>query len=234
MSDSLIELRELTRLIPGTQQALLDQLSLTIQTGDRMGLAGASGSGKTTLMRAVAALDPIAAGNLLFDGQVVSDFPVYRRRVVYLHQRPAMMPGTVRENLQLPFSMTASQSAYDEKRVTDRLQLLDKPASILDQNVSTLSGGEQQIIALLRAIQLDPTVLLLDEPTASLDSEMVQQFEQVVNQWFTANEGRAFIWTSHDERQLSRMTTQSVTIANGKTIFLPDATAQASSREEEQ
>ncbi len=229
MSDSLIELHKLTRLIPETQQTLLDQISLTIQKGDRIGLGGASGSGKTTLMRSIAALDPISNGDVRFKGHRVTDFPGYRRRVIYLHQRPAMMAGTVRENLQLPFSMTASQSSYDEGRVTDWLSPLAKPVSILDQEVSTLSGGEQQIIALLRAIQLDPAVLLLDEPTASLDAEMVQQFEQVVDQWFAEAEDRAFVWTSHDERQLIRMTTQLVTIADGHISLPTDKTVEPNS-----
>ncbi|QDT13887.1 ABC transporter ATP-binding protein [Planctomycetes bacterium K23_9] len=216
MPDRLIEICELTRLIPGTDQALLDQLNLTVQSGDRIGLAGASGSGKTTLMRAIAALDPVSSGKLVFQGDPVCDMPQYRRRVIYLHQRPAMMAGTVRQNLQLPFTLTACKTTFDESRLTDWFEGLGKPASILDQDVATLSGGEQQIVALLRAIQLDPAVLLLDEPTASLDAEAVQQFEQLVGHWMAGATERAFVWTSHDSAQLERVTGRRVIIANGK------------------
>ena len=216
MPESLIEIHELTRLIPGTERPLLDRLDLTIFAGDRLGIAGASGSGKTTLMRAIAALDPVASGTLTHQGQVVCEFPSYRRRVVYLHQRPAMMAGTVRENLQLPFSLANSQGRYDEARLVSQLEPLGKSAAILDQAVETLSGGEQQIVALLRAIQLDPCVLLLDEPTASLDRATVDSFERLVHAWFAETPGRALVWTSHDEDQLERMTDRVLTVASGK------------------
>lgn len=216
MPDPIIETRKLTRLIPGTGQRLLDELNLAVRLGDRVGLSGASGSGKTTLMRALAALDPVVGGELLFEGERVQEFPTYRRSVIYLHQRPAMVAGTVRQNMQLPFDMATAKTTYDESRVLKWFASLEKPASILDQTVETLSGGEQQIVALIRAMQLDPTVLLLDEPTASLDAEMVRQFEQLVNDWYSGSPGRAYVWTSHDQMQLSRMTDRTVTVAGGK------------------
>ncbi|MGB7346344.1 MAG: ATP-binding cassette domain-containing protein [Pirellulaceae bacterium] len=93
MTEPLIELRELTRLVPGTGRPLLDRLNLTISAGDRLGIAGATGSGKTTLMRAIAALDPVTSGTVCHQGHEVTNFTGYRRQVIYLHQRPAMMAG---------------------------------------------------------------------------------------------------------------------------------------------
>ncbi len=216
MSESIIEIRGLTRLIPGTDRPLLDRLDLIITGGDRLGMAGESGCGKTTLMRAIAALDPVHSGTLRFQGNVVCDFPNYRRRVIYLHQRPAMMGGTVRENLQLPYSFAAARSCYNEQRLIDHFNRLKKPASILDQTVATLSGGEQQIVALLRAIQLDPDVLLFDEPTASLDRQSVEGFERLVDSWFADDSRRSLVWISHDAEQLHRMTDRIVSVSEGR------------------
>ncbi|MGB7346282.1 MAG: ATP-binding cassette domain-containing protein [Pirellulaceae bacterium] len=218
MSVPLIEICELSRLVPEADRPLLDQLNLTIAAGDRLGIAGASGSGKTTLMRAIAALDPVEGGTLKFQGNLVGDLPAFRRQVIYLHQRPAMMAGTVRDNLQLPFSLASSQGSFDELRVVKWLEPLGKSAALLEQAVDTLSGGEQQIVALLRAIQLDPVVLLLDEPTASLDRETVANFERLVDSWFGEKSVRALVWISHDDQQRERMTNRVWEIAEGRIV----------------
>ena len=128
-----------------------------------------------------------------------------------------MTNGTVRHNLQLPYEMVASLGeSYDESRVVRWFDALQKDRSMLDQAVESLSGGERQLVALLRAIQLDPTILLLDEPTASLDVDLVQKFEHLVGQWHSAEPERAFVWTSHDPSQLQRMTDRIITIDGGK------------------
>jgi len=169
----------------------------------------------------MALLDPVQHGTLLFRGEqpIAVDIPKFRRQVVYLHQRPALFPGTVAENFRLPFTFESSSGTYDQARIDDWLQTLGRPASLLDQAVDTLSGGEQQLVALLRAIQVDPLVLLLDEPTASLDAESAGKFEQLVNLWFesaTSDQPRAFVWISHDMAQLQRMTNRRWSISAGK------------------
>jgi putative ABC transport system ATP-binding protein len=84
-----------------------------------------------------------------------------------------------------------------------------KPASFMNKTAGDLSGGESQVIALIRALQLDPQVLLLDEPTAALDPKSSREVESLVNTWFTSAPvgTRACVWVTHDHEQARRMST---------------------------
>lgn len=214
----ILQIDNLTRRIAVNDKPLLDNVKLSIQSGDRVGLSGGSGSGKTSLLRSIALLDPVFSGQLLFHGQPVTDPPNYRRQVVYLHQRPAMAAGTVRDNLQLPFTVATATGAYDETKILQWIDSLGKSTDLLDQAADTLSGGEQQLVALMRAIQIDPLVLLLDEPSASLDSESSEKFEQLVELFLAESVDRALVWVSHDESQLNRMTSRIVKMADGRMV----------------
>lgn len=217
---TLIEIRDLTRRDAKTKRLLLDNVNLSISSGQRIGLVGPSGSGKSSLLRAIARLDRCDAGDVRFDGKSIlrDAVPAYRRQVIYLPQRPAFVAGTVRENLELPFHFAAATKPFDETRVHHWLGDLAKSQEFLSQSVDRLSGGEQQIVALIRAIALSPQVLLLDEPTASLDSEATQRFEELVLTWCESNQSgplRALVWTSHDASQIRRMTTRRIAMGRG-------------------
>ncbi|NND99735.1 MAG: ATP-binding cassette domain-containing protein [Pirellulaceae bacterium] len=223
MSTTLVELQHVTRSVPNRDPPLVDDVSISIVAGDQIGLTGPSGSGKSTLLRCLARLDPVTVGQLRFQSNVVTAdaLPRYRRQVIYLHQRPAMLLGTVRDNLRLPFTLESSDSSYNETCHENWLDALGRSRSILDQSIETLSGGEQQVVALMRAIQIDPLVLLLDEPTASLDPEATQRFEQLVRLWHSESAQRAYVWISHDPSQLHRMTNRSWQMMDGRIIDPP-------------
>lgn len=219
---TLVSLQGLTRRDRASGRVILDHAELTIDRGDRIGLVGPSGSGKSSLLRAIAMLDRCDAGSLRFRDEKVSHdaVPAYRRQVIYLPQRPALLAGTVRENLQLPFQLQTSHQSYDESLVLELLRKLEKPAEFLDQSVDSISGGEQQIAALIRAMILHPTVLLLDEPTASLDPASARRLEEVILSWQAAPDdavdgGKAFVWTSHNAEQIARVTTRVLEIDRG-------------------
>jgi putative ABC transport system ATP-binding protein len=146
--------------------------------------------------------------------------PAYRRQVTYLPQRSEFVAGTVQQNLELPFRLGVSSSRLDRTQVTRWLDDLSMPQQTLDQPVESLSGGERQIVALIRAMTLSPQVLLLDEPTAALDPESTEKFERLVIAWRNESDHesppqRAFVWTSHDAEQVGRMTTRIITIIKG-------------------
>jgi putative ABC transport system ATP-binding protein len=83
---------------------------------------------------------------------------------------------------------------------------LGRSDNFLERPSTTLSGGEAQIVAFLRAVQLSPLILLLDEPTASLDAETAHRLEKLVERWQSEDLNRAYLWTSHDREQLKRVT----------------------------
>lgn len=212
------------RRVSADGATLLDGVSVEIELGSRWAVRGPTGSGKTLLLRALCLLDPLEGGDVLFRGERVqhADVPAFRRQVVYLHQRPALIEGTVRENLTLIerfHANAASQTTSEDRdaRISRMLESLGRPESFLDQNAADLSGGEGQLVALLRALLVEPTVLLLDEPTSALDAASVAAFESLVDAW--ANERkdeRAFVWVTHDDRQAERVAERSIHMAAGR------------------
>ena len=216
----ILEARNVGRRHPHAQRWLLHGVSLPIPAGRRLAVTGPSGAGKTLLLRATAMLDPIDAGEIRFNGKCVSasSIPTYRSRVVYLHQRPLPTEATVEAILRQPFELRVHQSkTFDRNRVVARLGALDRGESFLRQHGDDLSGGEGQIVMLIRAMQLDPQVLLLDEPTSALDPRTTEAVERLVNDWVReAASERAVVWVSHDESQVARVADQIVHLDNGR------------------
>lgn len=195
-------------------------ISLVVQPGDRLGVLGPSGAGKTVLLRALARLDPLDEGTLRSGGQEVRGdaVPEYRRRVMYLHQRPALLEGSVEENLRYPFSLKVHrEQSFDPARAEGLLTRLGREPGFLAKSARDLSGGESQLVGLVRALLLDPAVLLLDEPTASLDAAAARAAEEVLEEWLAdAPESRALVWVSHNPDQARRMTGRRIHLRAGR------------------
>ena len=103
----------------------------------------------------------------------------------YLHQRAVLAEGTVEDNLRLPFTLAGnSELKFDRRRAIDALATLGRDETFLARSHSDLSGGEAQMVAFVRGLQLAPSVLLLDEPTSSLDAETAAAIERLVTGWF--------------------------------------------------
>lgn len=199
---------------------LFRRVDCRLHSGDRLAVTGPSGAGKTLLMRALAMLDPCDEGQILWRGRVVAphDVPQFRSRVVYLAQRPALLEGTVEDNLRAPLRLRIHRDRrFDRDRITRWLERVRRSAEFLAQSADRLSGGEAQLVALLRALQLDPDVLLLDEPSAALDSETEASVEQLVDLWISVPEReRAVIWVTHQADQARRVATRWLALRAGQ------------------
>ncbi|MBE9143628.1 ABC transporter ATP-binding protein [Planktothrix mougeotii] len=184
-------------------------VNLALSPGVSLGLVGATGTGKTLLLRTLAGLDPVDEGEIKLGNRPLNQcyMPEYRSFVIYLHQRPILLEGTVETNLKSVYTLSVHrQKSYNYQRVDNWLLDIGRSPNFLQQSAQNLSGGETQLVALIRALQLDPLVLLLDEPTASLDPRTTEQVESLIQRWLTENPERACIWTSHDSKQLHRVT----------------------------
>lgn len=204
---TLLSATDFSRQVDG--RMLLDDVSLELCRGDRIGLVGPTGSGKSLMLRSLAMLEPIDSGKLRWRQSAISSdqATAFRSQVIYLHQRAARFEGTVETVLRLPFQMRIHrQRSFHRQWIIDQLSAVGRDATFLDQPHDQLSGGETQIIALLRAIQLAPAVLLLDEPTSALDAETTRHVESIVMRWHEESaDSRAMIWVSHDPKQAERV-----------------------------
>ncbi|KWF06966.1 ATP-binding cassette domain-containing protein [Burkholderia ubonensis] len=215
----LIDALGVTRRDARSGKILLAPTDFSLPAGARVAITGPSGSGKSVLLRALALLDPLDGGRVLWRGRPIrrSAIPRYRRSVAYLRQRPAQTDGTVESQLRYPYSLAVYRDlAFDRARAEQLAARAGRGADFLDKRASELSGGEAQIAALLRVLQLDPDVLLLDEPTSALDPDSTRAIEALVGAWFdAAPDARAYLWISHDPAQAARIGTLRVTMQAG-------------------
>ena len=220
MTDTpLVEASDIARQDPQSKQMLLQPARFALHAGDRVAITGPSGSGKSVFLRALALLDPLAGGQVAWHGKPVERATItrYRRNVAYIRQRPAILDGTVEDNLRYPFSLKVYRDVrFDRARAASLAAKAGRGEGFLDKRASELSGGEAQIAALIRVLQLAPEVLLLDEPTASLDPESSHAIEGLVEAWFNADgQAHASVWVSHDPAQAKRMSERHLTMQAG-------------------
>ncbi len=178
---------------------LLDGIRLAVGAGEIVDIGGPSGAGKTTLLRAIALLLPGATGRLSLRGTPAADIAPgeWRRRVTLLPQKPALRPGTVRENLVLPWSLkvrTGTTPPADEI-LTSALADVALAEIALDRDVARLSVGQIARLALARTVLTRPDVLLLDEPDAALDDESAAQVAQMTARF--ARDGGVVVRVRH-------------------------------------
>jgi thiamine transport system ATP-binding protein len=147
-------------------------LSLRVAADETVALLGPSGCGKSTLLRAIAGLEPVAAGAVVLDGVNLVDRAPHERGVGMMFQHHALFPHrNVAANIEFGLRMAGIDEASRRRRTSELLELVDL-AGYERRDIATLSGGEAQRVALARSLAPNPRVLLLDEPFGSLDRSL--------------------------------------------------------------
>lgn len=150
----------------------LDGVTFEVEAGEFFCLLGPSAAGKTTTLRAIAGLEVLDAGSVIFDGQDMAGRPVQGRDMAMVFQTFALYPHlTARQNLAYPLREAGEDKAGIRRRVGEISEML-RIGHTLDRKPSTMSGGEQQRLAIGRALIRRPKLLLLDEPLTNLDAKL--------------------------------------------------------------
>ena len=162
----------------------LHGISLAVATGEIVTLVGANGAGKTTLLRAISGVQPILSGRICFDGRSIEHRPAHERVALGIAQVPEgrqlFAPLSVEDNLKLgAWSRRTIESGSDLHRVYGLFPMLAELRHVL---AGALSGGQQQLLAIGRALMANPRLLLLDEPSMGLAPILVEQILDVILQ----------------------------------------------------
>ncbi|MCY7314491.1 MAG: ATP-binding cassette domain-containing protein [Rubrivivax sp.] len=182
-------------------------ISLTLHRGERLALVGANGSGKTTLLRLLHGLLPSPARRL--------DTSAPAPMLAMLFQRPFFIDLSVRRNLLLALWLHRVPRVQRAERCAAALARMGLTA-LADRAARTLSGGQQQRLALARAWSLAPDVLLLDEPTASLDPSAKREVEALIES--LARDGVTLVFTTHNLGQAKRLASRVIYLEAGRVV----------------
>ncbi|MDO8252469.1 MAG: phosphate ABC transporter ATP-binding protein [Rhodoferax sp.] len=193
---------------PATAVRALSEVTLTIQPGERVALVGANGCGKSTLLRLLHGLAAPTAGQVALDPEA---------RQAMLFQRPHLLRMSVQSNIALGLWLRGSR--WGEAKVLalaalERVGLVE----LAQRNGRKLSGGQQQRVALARAWALGAQVLLLDEPTASLDPHAKREVEALIDEFAHQPSAMTLVFASHNLGQVKRLASRVIYLEHGRVL----------------
>lgn len=182
------------------QKQILQDVNFAIDEHAFLTLVGPSGSGKSTTLKLIASLISPSEGQILYKQKNINDLePVkYRRQVSYCFQEPSLFGKTVRENLNFPYQIRKKE--VDEQRLKTLLKQVDLSGDFLDKDITSLSGGEKQRVALIRNLVFLPEVLLLDEVTTGLDDQSKEIVHGLIKN--VHQKGVTILQVTHDQSEI--------------------------------
>jgi len=208
---------ELSGLTKRFSEIAVDNIDLTVASGEFFSLLGPSGCGKTTTLRLIAGFEQPTSGRILLDGVDVSDVPPHRRNVNTVFQSYALFPFlSVFDNVAFGLRHQKAGKAETRRRVDEALGLVDM-TSFAKRRPGQLSGGQQQRVALARALVLNPAVLLLDEPLGALDAKLRRSLK-VELKALQERVGITFLYVTHDQEEALTMSDRLAVMNAGRIV----------------
>jgi spermidine/putrescine ABC transporter ATP-binding subunit len=212
-SSTLLSLRNVAKRFG--QNAVLRDISLDVAEGEFLTILGESGSGKTTLLRVIAGFENASSGEVWMGEERIDHQPPYRRRVNTVFQNYALFPHlTVEQNVAYGLRVAKRPEAEIASRVAEALEKV-KMSARAKSKPSKISGGQQQRIALARALVNRPRLLLLDEPLSALDANL-RRHMQVELKSLQREVGISFIFVTHDQEEAMVMSDRIALLRSGE------------------
>ncbi|WP_107671170.1 ATP-binding cassette domain-containing protein [Cyanothece sp. BG0011] len=213
----LLQLSNVGLSDPLGRHQLLENISFTVNRGDRYCIVGPSGSGKTTLLRLINRLNDPTSGSILFESQPLKQLQVIplRQKIVLVPQEPKLLGMTVQETLVYPLKLQKLSPTEINQRLDYWRSQLSIPDDWLERNELQLSLGQRQLITIVRGLMMEPTLLLLDEPTSALDRDKGLQLIEVLKK-ITAEATMTVLMVNHQLELVEKFTTQVLKLNRGK------------------
>ena len=231
MKAPIVQLRDI--VVERGRRAVLEVSALDVCPNEVLAVVGPNGAGKSTLLRVIALLERPVRGDVSFDGSLVSgSLLAYRRRMALVFQEPLLLDTTVEANVRTGLSLRGVGRDEQKRRSEEWLERFGI-AELRGRSPRALSGGEAQRVSLARAFALQPEVLLLDEPFASLDPPTRESLIEDLDVVLTANRV-ATVFVTHDRAEALRLGDRIAVLMKGRIRQLgPPAEVFASPVDEE-
>jgi branched-chain amino acid transport system ATP-binding protein len=202
--------------------AALKDVTLSVDEGEIVALIGANGAGKTTTLKTISGLRPLSSGRIVFEGEDISRMPGHKRVTAGIGQAPegrGVFPGmTVQENLLMG---CYTRKGNVTKELDEVYELFPRLAERKTQFGGTMSGGEQQMIAIGRALMTNPRVLLLDEPSMGLAPILVQQIFDIIKE--INNRGTTVLLVEQNAQQALQLAHRAYVLETGRVVKSAEA-----------
>lgn len=211
--DYIIDLKNISKTFEDNE--VLKNINMYIRRNEFLTLLGPSGCGKTTLLRIIGGFETPSEGTVLFEGQDISDFPPYKRKINTVFQKYALFPHmNVEDNIAFGLHIKKMDKELIKEKVSKMLELVDLKG-FEKREINSLSGGQQQRIAIARALVNEPEVLLLDEPLGALDLKLRKGMQLELKR-IQQKIGITFIYVTHDQEEALTMSDTIAVMNKGK------------------